>query len=159
MPSSCALLGGFAIGARVSLLRQHSPNATCQRVLVLALCLVVFLVLCGRLRCQLSGASKYSLSYCDRELECWKLMCQFPTRWLSDLVSFDRDKLNLRSFTNLYISRVRTFMTSFLASLLCFFSGETSKTVSYPVYTIEPAVKPVAQPVSQPVVSCKRGIT
>jgi len=26
VPSSCALLGGFAIGARVSLLRQHSPE-------------------------------------------------------------------------------------------------------------------------------------
>ena len=39
---SCALilLGGFAIGARVSLLRQHSANAKCQWVLVLALCLV-----------------------------------------------------------------------------------------------------------------------
>jgi len=36
----CALLGGFAIGPRVSLLWQHSRNAKCQRVLVLALCLV-----------------------------------------------------------------------------------------------------------------------
>jgi len=33
---SCALLGG----ARVALLWQHSANAKCQRVLVLALCLV-----------------------------------------------------------------------------------------------------------------------
>ena len=40
MPPSCALLGGFAIGARVALLWQHSANAKCQRVLVLALCLV-----------------------------------------------------------------------------------------------------------------------
>jgi len=38
---SCALLGGFAIGARVSLLLQHNPNAKCQRVLLLALCLVI----------------------------------------------------------------------------------------------------------------------
>jgi len=37
---SCALLGGFAIGVRLSLLWQHSPNAKCQRMLVLALCLV-----------------------------------------------------------------------------------------------------------------------
>jgi len=42
---SCKLLADlriFAIGARVALLRQHSANATCQRVLVgqLALCLV-----------------------------------------------------------------------------------------------------------------------
>jgi len=37
---SCALLGGFAIGARVSLLWQHSSNVKYQRVLVLALCLV-----------------------------------------------------------------------------------------------------------------------
>ena len=40
MPPSCALLGGFVIGARVALLWQHSANAKCQRVLVLALCLV-----------------------------------------------------------------------------------------------------------------------
>ena len=40
---SCALLGGFAIGARVSLLWQDSANAKCQRVLVLALCLVFWL--------------------------------------------------------------------------------------------------------------------
>jgi len=38
---SCALLGGFAIGARISLLWQHSANAKCQRVLVLVLFLVV----------------------------------------------------------------------------------------------------------------------
>jgi len=38
---SCALLGGFAIGARVSLLWQHSANAICQRVLAFALCLVL----------------------------------------------------------------------------------------------------------------------
>jgi len=42
MPSSCALLGGFAIGARFSLLWQHSANAKLKRVLVLALCLVLF---------------------------------------------------------------------------------------------------------------------
>ena len=42
MPPSCALLGGFAIGARVVLLWQHNANAKCWRVymLVLALCLV-----------------------------------------------------------------------------------------------------------------------
>ena len=31
-------MGGFAIGARVSLLWRHSPNVKCQRVLVRALC-------------------------------------------------------------------------------------------------------------------------
>ena len=41
MSPSCALLGGFAIGARVALLWQHNTNAKRQRVLVLALCLVV----------------------------------------------------------------------------------------------------------------------
>jgi len=35
--SSCALLGGFAIGARVSLLRQHSDE---RETLASALCLV-----------------------------------------------------------------------------------------------------------------------
>jgi len=40
MPPSCVLLGGFAIGTLVSLLWQHRANAKCQRVLVLALCLV-----------------------------------------------------------------------------------------------------------------------
>ena len=42
MPPSCALLGEFAIGTQVSLLWQHSPNTKRQRVLVLALCLVVY---------------------------------------------------------------------------------------------------------------------
>ena len=32
MPHSCALLGGFAIGARVALLWQHNANAKCERV-------------------------------------------------------------------------------------------------------------------------------
>jgi len=41
VPPSCALWGGgFAIGAWVLLLRQHSMNAKCQRVLVLSRCLV-----------------------------------------------------------------------------------------------------------------------
>ena len=44
VPPSCALLGRFAIGARVSLLWQHSTNAKWQRVLVLALCLVDLLL-------------------------------------------------------------------------------------------------------------------
>jgi len=41
-----ALLGGFAVGARVSLLWQHSANAKCQRVLVLALCMATNFCLC-----------------------------------------------------------------------------------------------------------------
>jgi len=41
MPPGYALLGGFAIGAHVVLLWQHSANAKCQRVLVLAVCLVL----------------------------------------------------------------------------------------------------------------------
>jgi len=40
VPSSCALLGRFVVGVQVSLLQQIAPNAECQRVLVLALCLV-----------------------------------------------------------------------------------------------------------------------
>ena len=32
MPSSCALLGGFAIGARVALLWHHNANAKCYRL-------------------------------------------------------------------------------------------------------------------------------
>jgi len=40
VPPSCGLLDGLAIGARVSLLSHHSSNAKCQRVLVLALCLI-----------------------------------------------------------------------------------------------------------------------
>jgi len=43
MHPSCALLGGFAIGARVALLWQHNANANVSEyVLVLALCLVCF---------------------------------------------------------------------------------------------------------------------
>ena len=44
-PLFCELFGRFAIGVRVSLLWQHSPNAKCQRVLVLALCLVLLVSL------------------------------------------------------------------------------------------------------------------
>jgi len=33
VPPSCELLGGFAIGARASLLWYHSANAKCQRAL------------------------------------------------------------------------------------------------------------------------------
>jgi len=44
VPPSCALLGGFAIGAQVSLLLRHSLNAKFQRVLVLTLCLVYLIV-------------------------------------------------------------------------------------------------------------------
>jgi len=47
--SSCALLGEFAIGARVSLLWQHSENAKCQRVLVLALWVVITII------CEIQG--------------------------------------------------------------------------------------------------------
>jgi len=44
VPSSCALLGGFAIGASVSLIYDNiAPNAKCQRVLVLALRLVALI--------------------------------------------------------------------------------------------------------------------
>ena len=43
---SCALLGGFAIGAPVLLLRQRSADAKCQLVLVLALCLVLSVFNC-----------------------------------------------------------------------------------------------------------------
>jgi len=42
MPRNCALLGGFAISARVALLWEHSANTKCQRVLVLAPWLVYF---------------------------------------------------------------------------------------------------------------------
>jgi len=42
VPHSCALLGGFTIGVWVLLLWHHSPNAKCQRVLALDLCLVKF---------------------------------------------------------------------------------------------------------------------
>jgi len=41
LPPSCAVLGRFAIGARVALLWQLSANAKCQWVLVLTLCLVI----------------------------------------------------------------------------------------------------------------------
>jgi len=44
MLPSRALLDGLAIGARVALLWQHSANAKCQRVLVLAVCLVAIVI-------------------------------------------------------------------------------------------------------------------
>jgi len=48
VPSSCAVLGGFAIGAWVSLLWQHGANAKCQQLLVRAPCLVTFIADCRR---------------------------------------------------------------------------------------------------------------
>ena len=45
--SSCALFGRFGIGARVSLLDNIVPNTKCQRVLVLALCLVMLVINSG----------------------------------------------------------------------------------------------------------------
>ena len=45
VPSSCALLGGFAIGARILLLYDNTaPNAKCQRVLILSLRLVFYII-------------------------------------------------------------------------------------------------------------------
>ena len=43
VPSSCTPLGGLAIGARVRRYDNIAPNAKCQRVLVLPLCLVLHL--------------------------------------------------------------------------------------------------------------------
>jgi len=49
VPSSCGLLGGFVIGARfrcydnIHVCKLIAMNAKCQRVLVVALCLVYFL--------------------------------------------------------------------------------------------------------------------
>ena len=40
VPASCALMGGFAIGVRFRCYDKIAPNAKCQWVLVLALCLV-----------------------------------------------------------------------------------------------------------------------
>jgi len=51
VPHHCALLGGFAVGAWVALLWQHSSNVKCQQVLVLALCLVVIVVMTGLTVC------------------------------------------------------------------------------------------------------------
>ena len=53
---SCALLGVSAIDARASLLWQHSANAKCQRVHVLALCLFITLT-----RHTASTSTRYSV--------------------------------------------------------------------------------------------------
>jgi len=67
VPSSYALLGGFAIGTRVALLWQHNANAKCQRVLVLALRLVSFSDTSGDGPCrvELSGARRSPSSRCQ----------------------------------------------------------------------------------------------
>ena len=45
VPSSCAVFGGFAIGAYGFRCYDNvTPNAKCQRVLVLALCLVCMML-------------------------------------------------------------------------------------------------------------------
>ena len=52
VPSSCALLGRFAIGAGFRCHDNIAPNAKCERMLVLALCLVVgAVILYTRLQC------------------------------------------------------------------------------------------------------------
>jgi len=51
VPSSCALLGRFAIGARFHCYDNIAPNAKCRQVLVLALCLVLIcraVIICTR---------------------------------------------------------------------------------------------------------------
>jgi len=46
MPASCALLDGFAIGARVALLRRHNANAkVSEYMLEHALCLAKLMVI------------------------------------------------------------------------------------------------------------------
>jgi len=47
-PPSCVLSAGFAIGARVALLWQHSANVKYQPVLVLAMCLFFMAALYNR---------------------------------------------------------------------------------------------------------------
>ena len=105
MPPSCALLGGFVIGARVALLWQHSANAKCQRVLVLALCrvILVFIALCGAgayrgamkiaLRSDLAVVCRVHdgeilrhngrLSFIQRQLVERRTVVLYPRRWLS----------------------------------------------------------------------------
>ena len=77
---SCALLDGFAIGARVALLWQHSANTKCQRVLVLALCLVR-LVADSLCICCTSYNKLYDF------VECYRLVVQLS---ISLLVGFLR---------------------------------------------------------------------
>jgi len=71
VPSSCAPLGGLDIGARVALLWQHSGNTKCQRVLVVALCLVTFCVsrrrrkmYCGHARLSVCLSAAACPHYC-----------------------------------------------------------------------------------------------
>ena len=54
MPASRTLLGGFAIGARVALLWQHTANAKCWQVHACTRSMSGFAFVCGQNVCALS---------------------------------------------------------------------------------------------------------
>jgi len=92
---SCALLGRFAIGARVTLLWQHSANAKCQRVLVLALCLIIIIIRPHRSTTYVDAAYSYRpssvvcrsvcLSVCHTSEPCKNGCTDRAAVWVEDL--------------------------------------------------------------------------
>jgi len=100
---SCALLGGFPIGAWISLLWQHSTNAKCQRVLVLAVCLACFciyaLLVCNNLWVQTldywhKGSNGPSIRSLVRMKKGWCRWVIFPG-WVQ---SFELDAIAVSFF-------------------------------------------------------------
>ena len=60
MPPSYALLGGFAIGDQVALLRQHNANAKCSQVHVCTRSMASFV--CDNIHVVLSPPCSYTLT-------------------------------------------------------------------------------------------------
>ena len=105
MPPSCALLGGFTIGARVALLWQHNANAKCQRVHACTRSMhsLVFYSLnqFDNIRCDSSACNTttdYRSSsmhrYICRLCSCFRCCNFFATRRGLSLASFTFEKLN-----------------------------------------------------------------
>ena len=94
--SSCILLGGFAIGARISLLAYDNtaPNAKCQQVLVLTLCLITIIIIIIKMTTsssvaffQISAATEsrivlYCIKYTSTEwMCCWGCWCSLYSQY------------------------------------------------------------------------------
>ena len=85
VPSRCALLDGFAIGARVSLLSCYddiAPNAKCQQVLVIVLCLVYQVSVCGCKRATVHAVYYMGMLYLHNDI------------FFTDIIVYDRLKIS-----------------------------------------------------------------
>jgi len=86
VPPSCALLGGFAIGARVSLLRQHSAEREMSASACTPLCLVIFvLIYCTSTSHEISHGKQASVSLSQCTVYSSRVDWLAPSQYLSVL--------------------------------------------------------------------------